>query len=180
MKLIHKKEKFPFANYTFIELFFCKLVVLNFFFIYIPFFVFFTDKNRYIPKESIACVRFLCIFIRPRFSTDYSILTHEVVHLKQSLSTFYLHLVLYNFNHNYRYESEIEAYTYQCLHLIIHTEVGENSLIIEEAINWISEVLGNDKFFIIKLNKNKKTIKNEVTKNLIKKLKIHQKFLDKT
>lgn len=170
MKLIQKKS-FPFANYTFIELDVIKLVLLKIMCLYIPFIVVLSKKAYFIPDKDMARTYFWFIFMRTDMIGDYSILTHEVVHIRQSISSFGLHIILYNFSDSYRYKSEIEAYAYQCIHLIFYTNIGYNSLVIDEILLWISDILVVDKGFSENLKKDKTLIKKDITKLLVKLLK---------
>ena len=74
----------------------------------------------------------------------------------------------------YRYSSELQAYANQCVHLIIHSHIGLNIQLIEELIDWVTEVLCEKMNFSELLSKDTITVRKDFTKVLLKHLKLHK------
>lgn len=165
-------SKLPFAKYTYMQLTdrIALILVKKFF----PFFIFYT--TRFLPKNSVACTKFFCILIHPRFKNDLSIIAHEMTHIKQINRTYYAHFILYNVSVSYRYKSELEAYGNQCLFLIFHSHIGLNTVLIDELIDWVTNTLYNE-LDGKKLYKDKLLIRKEFTKVLIDLLKLHRELI---
>lgn len=160
--MFNKVDKFDFANYFYVSLIpSFSLVMVKLHFFYLPFLVFYT-KN-FIPERATGYVFFLFIFIRKNkdINKDMSIITHEVVHLRQVYRTCGLHYPLYNFNQKYRYKSELEAYSYQCLHLIISHKGDLSLLIINKLISRVVDIFVNDFNFIENTDKDKSVVQND-------------------
>ncbi len=160
-----------FANYFYVSLIpSFSLVMVKFYFFYLPFLVFYT--NRLIPERASGYVFFLFIFVKPIInSKDLSVITHEVTHLRQVFRTGGLHYPLYNFNQKYRYKSELEAYSYQCLHLIVSHKGELSLLLINDLISKVVDIFVTDFNFISDTKKDKDVVTDDFMKVMIVLLK---------
>ena len=171
--LFLKKKRFDFIGYTYINLF--KKYSIVILYKIIPVLVIYTLNK--IPNEAAACTRFYTIRIKPRFKNDLSIVTHEIIHAKQIIRTGGIHYILYNFNNKYRYKTELEAYAYQCLHIIIASEIGLNMVLLDQLIAWVINILSRDMQFLVTLKKSEESIQKEFTSELVLLLKKYKDIL---
>jgi hypothetical protein len=91
----------------------------------LPIPIFYT--SNFLPFKAVASTKFFCILVLPNFKNDLSVISHEIIHVKQIFKTVGFHYIFYNFSMRYRYDSELEAYANQCVHLIIHQRRGRCS-----------------------------------------------------
>ena len=152
--LFLKKRRFQFIGYTYVNL--LRNFSIVFLYRIIPVLIIYTANK--IPNNAVGCTRFYSIRIKPRFRNDLSVVTHEIIHAKQIIRSVGLHYLLYNFSSKYRYHSELEAYSYQCLHLIVTSEIGLNSVLLDQLVAWVINILKSDMQFSVLLNKSVETI----------------------
>ena len=164
------RKKLKFAGYTYYKFHNGLSFVILKGFLPIP--IFYTKK--FLPLKAVASTKFFCIIILPNFKNDLSVVSHEIIHIKQIFKTLGCHYILYNFSMKYRYRSELHAYANQCVHLIIHSHIGMNIQLIEELIDWVTEVLCETMNFSELISKDTITVRKDFTKVLLKHFKLHK------
>jgi hypothetical protein len=168
-----KRKRFEFAGYSYINLFTNYSIVLLY--KVLPIIVVYSMKN--IPEKAVACTKFFTIRIKPRFRNDLSVITHEVTHVKQIIKTGAFHYLFYNFCNKYRYRSELEAYAHQCIHLIITSGIGFNTVLLDQLVNWVIKILTEDMQFLTILDKTADEIRMEFMSEIIILLKKYKDIL---
>ena len=137
------------------------------------------DENC-LPPRAAAVTTFFRIVINPRFRADLSVVTHEMVHVRQIMKSLGFHFFRYAVNNEYRYKSEIEAYAYQCLHLCITSNVGLNNVLVEELTKWVTRVLSDNMNFSILLLKSEEEIKQDFFDEFLRVLRLHKSEFERT
>lgn len=169
--LFKKKKKFPFLGFTvyFFSEFFSLVILYGF----IPVPIFYS--NRKVNEWAVGTTNFFYITIKPRYRNDLSVLIHEVTHIKQIYRSVWTHFLLYNFHDNYRYKVELEAYSFQCLFILLNSELGNNRLAQDQLVQWVSSSLTNTSHYKFPIPKAVEEIERDFTMILLLLLK---KFKD--